>query len=221
MSIAAKTEKSSTPKGSRTPMAILVGDVRDVGHLTYVAGELVAANALDALFCSVRGLEIVHEGRIVKTFGDGFMAVFDDALAAFRFATALLQSLSEKPIPDAQNKLEMCLGLHHGDVLETSTSYGAEFIGPPVRTAAHLSSMARPGEILMSNAFRMALPLVQQPPATVETVEVKGEGGLQVFRFNPLLENRRLQIERVHWSERNISDRPLIVTGCALSPDPE
>jgi adenylate cyclase len=180
----AKTDQRSERPETRRTLAILFGDVARSTFFKAIVGDLDVATALKELFARLAALELLHRGRVAKNFGDGFMAVFEEPLAALRFAVALLHSLQEKPILIAENRLELCLSLHCGEVSQVTTSYGEEFLGSPINLAARLNAVAPPSEIVMSESFYRALPPEQQSPARLEVVQIKGFGAVPIFHHD-------------------------------------
>jgi len=77
-----------------------------------------------------------HRGRIVKSTGDGLLAVFDSPARAIRCATALT---AQAPVP-------MRAGLHIGEV----ELRGADIGGLAVHAGQRVSAAAGPGEVLVS-----------------------------------------------------------------------
>ncbi|HEX6013838.1 MAG TPA: adenylate/guanylate cyclase domain-containing protein, partial [Geminicoccaceae bacterium] len=121
--------------------AILAGDV--VGYTRLMAEDE------DATYGSLRATlaEIVepavaaHGGRVFKTTGDGFLAVFGSAGEALEAAVAIRDGSAGRP-------LSLRLGLNLGDVIEE----GGDVFGDGVNVAARLQAMAEPGGICVSAA---------------------------------------------------------------------
>jgi pimeloyl-ACP methyl ester carboxylesterase len=79
-------------------------------------------------------------GREVKTFGDGFLAIFDGAPSrALRCALAVTQAARELGI-------EVRVGMHTGEC----ELIGEDVGGMAVHIAARVSALAGPGEVLVS-----------------------------------------------------------------------
>ena len=107
---------------------------------------------------TVRALHGCHEefARCVSAFrgqefgsvGDSFMAEFNSPVDALRAARHCQQRLANlEAIDETGSKLTLKIGLHAGDVIRD----GDAFFGDVVNIAARLQSLARPGEILLSN----------------------------------------------------------------------
>jgi adenylate cyclase len=121
--------------------AILAGDV--VGYTRLMAEDE------DGTYGSLRATlaEIVepavaaHGGRVFKTTGDGFLAVFGSAGEALEAAVAIRDGSAGRP-------LSLRLGLNLGDVIEED----GDVFGDGVNVAARLEAMAEPGGICVSAA---------------------------------------------------------------------
>ena len=88
-----------------------------------------------------------NRGRIVKTTGDGFHAVFDDPLDAL-VATLQLQFSLNDPVASAGVPLQVRCGLHAG----VDERRDNDFFGPVVNRAARIMGAAHGGQILLSQA---------------------------------------------------------------------
>jgi adenylate cyclase len=83
-----------------------------------------------------------HQGRLIKTTGDGFLAEFASPIAALRCALAIQSRLTNDP-----DALRLRIGLNLGDVI---IEQGGDVYGEGVNVAARLESLADPGGILIS-----------------------------------------------------------------------
>lgn len=83
-----------------------------------------------------------HQGRLIKTTGDGFLAEFASPIAALRCAIAIQGELSSNPGP-----LRMRIGINLGDVLVEESG---DVYGEGVNVAARLEALCDPGGILIS-----------------------------------------------------------------------
>jgi TolB-like protein/class 3 adenylate cyclase len=83
-----------------------------------------------------------HNGRLIKTTGDGFLAEFASPIAALRCAIAIQDGLGNDPGP-----LRMRIGLNLGDVIVEASG---DVYGEGVNVAARLEALCDPGGILIS-----------------------------------------------------------------------
>jgi class 3 adenylate cyclase len=98
----------------------------------------------------VRDCVANHDGEVVKSQGDGFMAVFASAAAALSCSVDLQQILARHNARNPLEQLGVRIGLHTGNI------YPAEqdFLGKAVVLAARITGRARGGEILVSSPCR-------------------------------------------------------------------
>jgi TolB-like protein/class 3 adenylate cyclase len=84
-----------------------------------------------------------HQGRLIKTTGDGFLAEFASPIAALRCALAIQGDLANTP-----DALRLRIGLNLGDVIIEESG---DIYGEGVNVAARLEALADPGGILISD----------------------------------------------------------------------
>ena len=127
----------------RSPeMTILFADVAGSVELSETFGDIEAHNMV------VQGLEIMqrgvnrHHGRVIETVGDEVMAAFSNADFAFSAACAIQDSVQS----DARLPISIRIGFHTGP---TAIDNGHPF-GDTVHVAARMVSIAKPGQILIS-----------------------------------------------------------------------
>jgi class 3 adenylate cyclase/alpha-beta hydrolase superfamily lysophospholipase len=84
-----------------------------------------------------------HRGELMNTAGDGVLATFDGPARAIRCAWQIRDSLR-------QNGLDVRCGLHTGEV----TRRNGDVAGMTVHIGARVSSVAGPGEVLVTRTVR-------------------------------------------------------------------
>ncbi len=106
-----------------------------------------------------------HRGILVKSTGDGILAVFDDPADAVAAALQLQFGLAD---PDATGgiALEVRCGMHAGP----GERRDDDFFGPSVNRAARIMSAAHGGQILLSQT--VALLVADRLPADVHLREL-------------------------------------------------
>src|ERR1700726_5006194 len=82
-----------------------------------------------------------HNGRIVKTTGDGLLAEFGSTVDGLRAAQEIQTNLRERNVglaPEA--RIEFRIGIHQGDIVVEN----GDIFGDGVNIAARLESLAEP-----------------------------------------------------------------------------
>jgi adenylate cyclase len=95
----------------------------------------------------------VHNGRVVKRMGDGFLVEFRSVVDAVRCAIEVQNGMVERNagLP-ADRRIDFRIGIHLGDVVEESDG---DLMGDGVNIAARLEGIAKPGAICLSeDAYR-------------------------------------------------------------------
>lgn len=155
--------QTRVPKGERHRLTVLFSDL--VGSTAL--GRDVESEHLSELLSQLREIwhraVAKHGGRIIRTQGDGALAVFgyprsgeDDGRRAAEAAIDIHQwvgQLRHDGVSPALMPLRMHSGIHAGTLLLTEGDIESgryDLIGDVVNTAAHLSRHAAPGQILAS-----------------------------------------------------------------------
>jgi len=88
-----------------------------------------------------------HDGRIVKTTGDGLLVEFASVVDAVRCAVEVQQSMVEREadVPD-DGRIRYRIGVNLGDIVVADD----DVFGDGVNVAARLEALAKPGEVLIS-----------------------------------------------------------------------
>ena len=110
-----------------------------------------------------------HEGHVVKTTGDGVMAVFEEPSNAVRSAIAAQLAFAEA---EWSVPMSVRMGLHTGVAHASDGDYHA----PAVNRAARIASVARPDQILVSDATA----------ALLEDVELRDRGPHELRGLTPM-----------------------------------
>jgi class 3 adenylate cyclase len=92
---------------------------------------------------AVRSRVRAHGGSVVKSLGDGHLAVFDGPARALRCGCAL--AAAAEPLG-----VRLRMGVHTGEV----ESLGHDIAGIAVHIAARVMAMAHPGEVLATSTVR-------------------------------------------------------------------
>jgi predicted ATPase/class 3 adenylate cyclase len=111
------------------------------------------------------------DGQVIKTTGDGLMAIFSSVTAAVQACITAQRGLREEPWADTGD-LRVRMGLHSG---EAETRVG-DYFGPTVNRAARIMSVGHGSQVLLSAAT--AALLMDQLPDQV-TLQDLGEQRLK------------------------------------------
>ena len=136
----------------RGAIAIVFTDIVDFTKATEVGGDKAATKLLDAHDAIIETFVRRHKGRIIKSLGDGSMAVFNDPGEAVRAAIGILAAVRDLP-PVRGWKLRVRIGIDVGK----PSKRGDDYIGHTVNLAARLTRRARPGEALVTDAVHASL----------------------------------------------------------------
>jgi adenylate cyclase len=123
-----------------------------------------------------------NRGRVIKTIGDEVLFVADDPADAARIARALVEARAEG-FPEVR------VGLAYGDVV----SRLGDVFGPVVNVASRLTSLARPGRVLVDREMREALePMGDEfRVRRARTATVRGYTRLDTWALKPPKLRRR------------------------------
>jgi formylglycine-generating enzyme required for sulfatase activity/class 3 adenylate cyclase len=143
---------SGTPQDGmpRRLAAIVAGDIAGYSRLMQLDEEgthsRVKRIERDLIEPTIRE----HHGRLVKTTGDGFIAIFDSPVEAVRCGIVIQQNMIGRNAAQPRTHwIEYRIGINLGDVIiETNDVYG-----DGVNIAARLESIAAPGEVYISGGI--------------------------------------------------------------------
>ena len=133
----------STRRLAAIVMADIVGYTRMMGaneRGTHVRVQRLFGELIDPTIAE-------HRGRLIKTSGDGFLAMFDSPVEAVRCAIVIQQSMVGRnlELPETQ-WIRFRIGVNLGDVIVEAD----DIYGEGVNVAARLEQLAEPGNIYIS-----------------------------------------------------------------------
>ncbi len=131
----------------------------------------------------LRPLLTLHQGREIKSTGDGFLVEFDSALQAVRCAVNIQRSIYERNSEGAQSPIRIRIGVHLGDVVQN----GSDILGDAVNIAARIEPLASPGGVCVSGAvYEQVRTKVTEKFEKLEPRALKGvELPMEVYRVLP------------------------------------
>ena len=148
-----KSGRFGTPPREPMPRrlaAIVAGDISGYSRLMQIDEEgthnRVKRIERDLIEPSI----VEHHGRLVKTTGDGFIAIFDSPVEAVRCSIVIQQNLvGRNAALPKHHWIEYRIGVNLGDVIiETDDVYG-----DGVNIATRLEGIAQPGEVYISGGI--------------------------------------------------------------------
>jgi class 3 adenylate cyclase len=144
------------------------GEVLSPGQLVSVANVTLLWTALDRAddlyrqLGDARAFAIIHEhfrllndrirregGALVKTVGEGLLAIFSEPTAALRAGLAMQSVLAENELT---HDLAVRVGVHRGPAMTATLNDHLDYFGTTVAFSARLTQFARGGEVVLSQA---------------------------------------------------------------------
>lgn len=137
------TGTAPAPVTDRVLATVLFTDLVDSTQRAAQTGDRVWAGILDRHLAATRAIIGAHDGQMIKTTGDGVLALFAGPAHGVRCA--------ERVSAEARDLgLELRAGLHTGEVERSSD----DVAGLAVALAARITSLAGAGEILVSRTVK-------------------------------------------------------------------
>ncbi len=131
----------------------------------------------------LRPVVALHQGREVKSTGDGFLVEFDSALKAVQCAVNIQRRIHERNSEGGQKHISIRIGVHLGDVVQS----GTDILGDAVNIAARIEPLAQPGGVCVSGAvYEQVRTKVTDKFEKLEPRAMKGVAlPLDVYRVLP------------------------------------
>jgi adenylate cyclase len=128
-------------------MALLFTDLVGFSEWALQAGDAAVLELLREFGTAVEAVIARHEGRIVKRLGDGLMATFLDGQEAVDAALDAQEAVREIKVDGHSPRMRA--GVHWG----RPRKLGGDFLGVDVNVAARVTSAAKAGQVLVSDAL--------------------------------------------------------------------
>jgi class 3 adenylate cyclase len=126
-------------------VAVLFTDVVRSTEMLYRLGDEAAHGVRRRHFELLRNVVREHEGREVKSLGDGLMVVFDTPQLAAVAGLAM-----QRAVAACEDDIELRVGIASGETVREDDDY----FGRPVVVAKRLCDAAAPGETLVAGPAR-------------------------------------------------------------------
>jgi len=145
-------KNAGTPENGvpRRLAAIVAGDISGYSRLMQLDEEGTHARVRrlerDLIEPTIRE----HHGRLIKTTGDGFIAIFDSPVEAVRCGIVIQQNMIGRNTALSKAQwIEYRIGINLGDVIIDTD----DVFGDGVNVAARLEGLADPGEVFISGGI--------------------------------------------------------------------
>ncbi|WP_451970913.1 adenylate/guanylate cyclase domain-containing protein [Azospirillum endophyticum] len=158
------------------PLALMFVDIADSTMLYERIGNATAAALTQRVLTHLRHLVEDHRGGVIKSLGDGLLAAFPVCDDGVRAACTMIG------IQD-QHGLRLRIGIHHGAVIEGI----GDLYGDACNVAARVQQIARPGEILATQALVDGLSqTLRDRTKPLSNVAMKGKAApIRVHQIRP------------------------------------
>jgi adenylate cyclase len=131
--------------------AILVADVVGYSQLMGVDEEGTHVRTSDYVRNLIEPKIAEHEGRLIRSMGDGLLVEFDSAANAVSCGLEIQEELARHDAAANTNRrILLRIGVNTGDVIVDDR----DIYGNSVNIAARLEGLAEPGEIFVTRAVR-------------------------------------------------------------------
>lgn len=152
--------------GGKGVVTVMFTDIEGSTRLSEERGDRQWSEDIHAHFDAVSSQVESNGGRVVKTLGDGAMAVFGSASGAVDAAIA---------IHAFDDGLRVRIGIHSGEAM----AVGDDYAGVAIAKAARIASAAEGGQTLVSSATREIIESMGYEVGEPLTAELKGISGTQ------------------------------------------
>src|SRR6266581_1004023 len=148
-----KSNKSGKPSREASPRrlaAIVAGDIAGYSRLMEIDEEGTHGRVKRIERSLIEPSITGHHGKLVKTTGDGFIAIFDSPVEAVRCSIVIQQDMVGRNASLPKHHwIEYRIGVNLGDVIIEST----DIYGDGVNIASRLEGIADPGQVFISGGI--------------------------------------------------------------------
>src|SRR3954451_10941811 len=144
------TGEPPRPSVPRRLAAIVAGDIAGYSRLMEIDEEGTHARVMRIERDLIEPSITEHSGKLVKTTGDGFIAIFDSPVEAVKCGIVIQQNMIGRNASQQKHLwIEYRIGVNLGDVIiEPHDVYG-----DGVNIAARLEGIAEPGQVYISGGI--------------------------------------------------------------------
>jgi adenylate cyclase len=174
------------PEGERRLAAIMLTDIVEYTSLTE-KDERLALELLEGHQKLLRPLFAKHNGKEIKTIGDGFLVEFGSVLEAVRCAIQIQEEVSRGNLGrNGESEVHLRIGIHVGDVEHKQ----GDLLGEAVNIASRIERFAEPDGIVVSrqvyDQIRNTSDVGTRSLGSKELKNVREP--LEIFSISPLKE---------------------------------
>src|SRR6267154_424163 len=148
-----KSNKGGKPAREASPRrlaAIIAGDISGYSRLMEIDEEGTHGRVKRIERSLIEPSIAEHHGRLVKTTGDGFIAIFDSPVEAVRCGIVIQQQMVGRNASLPKHHwIEYRIGVNLGDVIIEA----GDVYGDGVNIASRLEGIADPGQVYISGAI--------------------------------------------------------------------
>ncbi len=164
----------------------------------------------------LRPLFATHQGREIKSMGDGFLVEFDSALRAVQCAIGIQQRLRERNVQTGLTPIHLRIGIHLGDI----EVRGTDIFGDSVNVASRIEPLAEPGGICVTEpVFGQIQNKIPNTLSKLPTPELKNvRFPVEVYKIDLPWETPRTGDRR---SAPEVARRLAVLPLANMSPDPQ
>src|SRR3954470_20594035 len=148
-----KSGRSGEPPGEAMPRrlaAIVAGDISGYSRLMQIDEDGTHARVKRIERELIEPSIAEHHGKLVKTTGDGFLAIFDSPVEAVRCSIVIQQTMVGRNASLPKHHwIEYRIGVNLGDVIIEAD----DIYGDGVNIATRLEGIADPGEVYISGGI--------------------------------------------------------------------
>lgn len=141
--------------GEETPVAVLFSDIRGFTSYTAEKGDREAYRLARTFLGIVEDQVARHEGRVVKTYGDGVMTSFSQPEPAVRCSVAMQEALRGHNAATPEESFCVGIGVTWGEALQTDED---DLFGHTVNLAKRLADVAKGCQVVGSQALVDLVP---------------------------------------------------------------
>jgi class 3 adenylate cyclase len=187
-------------------LVVMFADISGSTSIYEQLGDAAAVELIQGLLGSMEEEVLLHKGEVIKSIGDELLCTFTDVVSALAAATAMHQQAGAVEGPGGR-ALALRVGLHYGPTLKER----GDVFGDAVNVAARVVELARPGQVLITDACFEKVPLlgrsrirtidqlaVRGRSAEITVMEVLWERGRSVTTIVPPIRRANTDNVRVH-----------------------